>query len=102
MLTANLLAQSCVADAYRLPEPTPCMKPAANTGCSTPKPAAVPTYMAMLSGWMPRSCATFAPISLSACSHEMRSNLLPTRLRGYFKRSGESYILCCLSPFTQP
>jgi hypothetical protein len=44
------LAQSCVADAYMLFEPSPVMKPCAKTGCNTEKPAAVPTYIAIESG----------------------------------------------------
>ena len=35
------------------------------------KPAAVPTYIAIESGWTARSDFTFAPISSSACSHEI-------------------------------
>src|SRR5512144_521798 len=46
--TANLLAQSCVAEEYIDREPMAVMNPWANTGWSTPKPAAVPTYIAML------------------------------------------------------
>ena len=44
---ANLLAQSWVADEYMLFEPSPSMNPCAKTGCSTPNPAAVPTYIAI-------------------------------------------------------
>src|SRR5688500_4612180 len=48
--TANLFAQSCVADEYMLREPRPVMKPCAKIGCRTEKPAAVPTYSAMEPG----------------------------------------------------
>ena len=68
------------------------MKPDANTGCSTPKPAAVPTYMAIESGpGPPRSARSLAPISVSACAHETRTWRPSTRLSGYSRRSGESY-----------
>ena len=49
-----------------LAEPTPCMKPCANTGCSTPKPAAVPTYIAMLS----RPCLSISSPNLAADAAE--------------------------------
>ena len=92
--TANLLAQSCVADEYKLLDPSPCMNPDANTGCSTPKPAAVPTYMAIESGDPARSARSFAPISASAWSHEIRTCRPSTRFSGYSRRSGESYKWC--------
>jgi hypothetical protein len=96
------LAQSCVADEYMLFEPSPVMKPCANTGCSTPKPAAVPTYIAIASGEKrPLICCTLAPISESACSHEIRTWRSPSFFIGNFRRSGESSSLCCFKPFTQ-
>ena len=42
------------------------MKPWAKIGCSTLKPAAVPTYMEIESGWTARRAFTFWPISARA------------------------------------
>ncbi len=84
-------------------EPRPVMKPWAKMGCSTPKPAAVPTYMAIESGpWSHRSCFTFSPIPASASSQVMRSKRSPTRRSGCSSRSGEAKMRCCLRPLTQP
>ena len=72
--TANLLEQSCVAEAYMLFDPMPVINPWAKTGCNTPNPAAVPTYMAMESGpSSARNCFTLAPISCMAWSQEIRT-----------------------------
>ena len=71
-------------------EPSPVMKPCAKTGWSTPNPAAVPTYMAMLSG--PCSALrlrTLAPISRIARSQPMRSQESPVRFSGASSRSGD-------------
>src|SRR4030095_7320271 len=68
---ANLLAQSWVADEYMLFEPSPSMKPCANTGCRTPNPAAVPTYIAIeLALYADLIARTLAPIFATDCSHE--------------------------------
>jgi hypothetical protein len=89
--TANLFEQSWVAEEYIERDPRPVMNPWAKTGWSTPKPAAVPTYMAMLSGpWSLRIWRTLPPISSSVWSHPILSHRSPVRFSGASKRSGEA------------
>ena len=97
-----MLAQSWVALAYIDVEPRPSMNPWANTGCSTPKPAAVPTYMATASGPCSSTMArTRRPISALARSQLTRRQSSPTRSIGWVSRSGERYISCWRTPLMQ-
>jgi hypothetical protein len=96
-----LLAQSWVLEPKKLRLPMPSMKPLAKTGWSTPKPAAVPTYMDTLCGDTERSSRTFEPISSIAWRHGIGTKSSPTRFRGCVSRSFDWYRRICFSPFTQ-
>jgi hypothetical protein len=102
LATANLFAQSWVAEENIEREPIPVMNPWAKAGWRTPNPAAVPTYIAIASGpCASRMRRTRPPMSPSASSQLARCQPLPVRRSGARRRSGEAYIRAWRSPFGQ-